>query len=168
MQMLNNLRTLVKMIGAFALVIVISLIVNTLSWSSLTHQQTANGWTVHTYEVLKRADAIVAAMVDRETGVRGYLISGNTDFLEPFNAGEKNYKLAFDEVVKLTSDNAVQQKRLTELDALVKGWMTEVATKEISLMQDPATVEQARAMEIGGRKEMDGRNPCKGRGDFRR
>ncbi len=158
MQMLNNLRTLVKMIGAFALVIVISLIVNTLSWSSLTHQQTANGWTVHTYEVLKRADAIVAAMVDRETGVRGYLISGNTDFLEPFNAGEKNYKLAFDEVVKLTSDNAVQQKRLTELDALVKGWMTEVATKEISLMQDPATVEQARAMEIGGagKKWMDG------------
>ncbi len=158
MQLLNNLRTLVKMIAAFALVIVISLVVNALSWSSLSYQQTANGWTVHTYEVLKQAEAIVAAMVDRETGVRGYLISGNEDFLAPYNSGEKNYKAAFDDVVKLTSDNSTQQKRLADLDVLVKGWTAEVATKEIALMRNPATIEQARAMEMegAGKKWMDG------------
>jgi len=158
MKLLNNLGTLSKMIAAFALVIAISIVVNILSWSSLTYQQTANGWTVHTYEVLDRVDAIVAAMVDRETGVRGYLLSGDEAFLEPYEGGSKNYSEAFDKAVQLTSDNATQQKRFAELDALVKGWVTEVAEKEIALMKDPATVEQARAMEIGGagKKWMDG------------
>jgi len=158
MKFFNNLRTLVKMIAAFALVIVISLVVNVLSWSSLSYQQKANGWTVHTYEVLERVETIVAAMVDRETGVRGYLLAGKEDFLAPYIAGTEAYKKAFDEVVKLTSDNSTQQKRLAELDALVKGWTDEVASREIALMRDPATVEQARAMEIGGagKKWMDG------------
>ncbi len=158
MQLLNNMRTIVKMICAFALVIAISIIVNVLSWSSLSFQQTANGWTVHTYQVLQGVDRIVAAMVDRETGVRGYLLAGNEDFLAPYKAGTENYKKAFDEVVKLTSDNATQQKRLADLDVLVKGWTDEVASQEIALMKDPATVEQARAMEIGGagKKWMDG------------
>ncbi|QRF54024.1 HAMP domain-containing protein [Rhizobium rosettiformans] len=146
------------MIAAFGLVIAISVIVNIMSWSSLAYQQTSNGWTVHTYEVLDRVDAIVAAMVDRETGVRGYLLSGDEGFLEPYKAGSKNYQEAFDKAVQLTSDNATQQKRFAELDVLVKGWVTEVAEKEIALMADPATVEQARAMEIGGagKKWMDG------------
>ncbi|MDH4440582.1 MAG: methyl-accepting chemotaxis protein [Rhizobium sp.] len=158
MQLINNLRTIAKMICAFALVIAISIIVNVLSWSSLSYQQTANGWTVHTYEVLDGVDRMVAAMVDRETGVRGYLLAGNENFLEPYKAGSENYKKAFDEVVKLTSDNATQQKRLADLDVLVKGWTDEVASQEIALMKDPATVEQARAMEINGagKKWMDG------------
>ncbi|SIQ05794.1 methyl-accepting chemotaxis protein [Rhizobium sp. RU33A] len=158
MKLLNNLRTLTKMIAAFALVIAISFIVNVMSWSSLAYQQTANGWTVHTYEVLDRVDAIVAAMVDRETGVRGYLLSGNEAFLDPYKAGSTNYQEAFDKAVQLTSDNATQQKRFAELDALVKSWVTEVAEKEIALMKDPATVEQARAMEISGagKTYMDG------------
>ncbi|MDZ7875968.1 MAG: methyl-accepting chemotaxis protein [Rhizobium sp.] len=158
MKLLNNLRTLTKMIAAFGLVIAISFIVNILSWSSLAYQQTANGWTVHTYEVLDRVDAIVAAMVDRETGVRGYLLSGNEAFLGPYEAGSKNYQEAFDKAVQLTSDNATQQKRFAELDALVKSWVTEVAEKEIAFMKDPATVEQARAMEISGagKTYMDG------------
>ncbi|KQW32314.1 chemotaxis protein [Rhizobium sp. Root274] len=152
------MRTIAKMICAFALVIVISVVVNTLSWSSLSFQQTANGWTVHTYEVLQGVDDMVAAMVDRETGIRGYLLAGDEGFLAPYEAGTENYKKAFDQVVRLTSDNATQQKRLNELDALVTGWAEEVAVKEIALMKDPTTVEQARAMEIGGagKKWMDG------------
>ncbi|PYB77232.1 methyl-accepting chemotaxis protein [Rhizobium wuzhouense] len=158
MHLINNMRTIAKMICAFALVIVISVIVNALSWSSLSFQQTANGWTVHTYEVLQGVDDIVSAMVDRETGVRGYLLAGDEGFLAPYNAGSENYEKAFNEVVRLTSDNATQQKRLSELAALVKGWTEEVAAKEIALMKDPATVEQARAMEINGagKKWMDG------------
>ncbi len=150
MKLLNNLGTLTKMIAAFALVIAISILVNVMSWTSLSYQQTANGWTVHTYEVLAQVEDIVAAMVDRETGIRGYLLSGDEGFLAPYEAGTKNYKVAFDKAVQLTSDNATQQKRFAELDALVNGWVSEVAEKEIALMKDPATVEQARAMEISG------------------
>lgn len=163
MVLLNNMRTIAKMICAFALVIVISVVVNALSWSSLSYQQTANGWTVHTYEVLDRVDAIVAAMVDRETGVRGYLLSGDEAFLAPYEAGSKNYKEAFDKAVQLTSDNATQQKRFAELDALVKGWTEEVASKEIALMKDPGDRRTGtRHGNRRSRQEVDGRHTRQG------
>ena len=150
MKKINNLKTLTKMILAFGLVIAISFAVNALSWSSLSFQQKSNGWTVHTYEVLDQIDTIVAAMVDRETGLRGYLLSGNENFLEPYKSGTENYRAAFDKVVALTSDNAAQQKRFAELDALVTEWTGQVAEKEIALMKSAATMEQARGMEIAG------------------
>ncbi len=150
MKNINNLKTLTKMILAFGLVIAISFAVNALSWSSLSFQQKSNGWTVHTYEVLDQIDTIVAAMVDRETGLRGYLLSGNENFLEPYKSGTENYRAAFDKVVALTSDNAAQQKRFAELDALVTEWTGQVAEKEIALMKSAATMEQARGMEIAG------------------
>lgn len=158
MTLFNNLKILVKMVMGFALIIAISFVVNALSWSALSQLQKANGWTVHTYEVLAEVDNVVAAMVDRETGIRGFLLAGDETFLEPYNAGSANYQKAFDRVRSLTSDNQVQQARLAELDALVKGWTTEVASREIELMRDPATVEQARAMEVSGagKKWMDG------------
>ena len=150
MKKIDNLSTLTKMIMAFGLVMAISFVVNALSWSSLSFQQKSNGWTVHTYEVLDLVDNIVAAMVDRETGLRGYLLSGNENFLEPYKSGSENYRTAFDKAVALTSDNAAQQKRFAELDAYVKEWTSQVAEMEIKLMQSAATMDQARGMESAG------------------
>ncbi len=158
MQYIYNLRTIVKMLVSFTLIVLVSLVVNAFTWNSLSYLQSANGWTVHTYEVMDGVDGMVAAMVDRETGLRGYLLAGKEEFLEPYNAGSAAFAVAFDEVRKLTSDNATQQKRLDDLAGLVKGWTDNVAAKEIALMKDPSTVEQARAMEIegAGKKYMDG------------
>ena len=44
-----------------------------------------NQWVNHTYEVLNELDQLLTATVDAETGVRGYVISGNEVFLEPYN-----------------------------------------------------------------------------------
>ncbi|MGV8936343.1 MAG: methyl-accepting chemotaxis protein [Allorhizobium sp.] len=150
MQTINNIRTMAKMIAAFAMVMFVSIVVNALSWNSLAYQQTSNGWTVHTYEVLEGVNEITAAMADSQTGVRGFLITGKEDFLTLYNVGLENYKKAVEKVRSLTSDNATQQKRLAELDGFVKGWVDNVALKEIALMRDPATVEQARAMVSEG------------------
>ncbi|MCM2476875.1 HAMP domain-containing protein [Rhizobium sp. CG5] len=158
MQTINNIRTMAKMIAAFAMVILVSIVVNALSWNSLAFQQTSNGWTVHTYEVLEGVKEITAAMTDSQTGVRGFLITGKEEFLTPYSVGLEEYKTAIDKVRNLTSDNATQQKRLAELDEFVKGWIENVASKEIALMRDPATVEQARAMvtDRAGKNWMDG------------
>ena len=50
-------------------------------------RQTAN-WVDHTHVVIREAMKIVAAAVDMETGMRGYLLAGKEDFLGPYT--EKN------------------------------------------------------------------------------
>ena len=147
---ITNLPISIKMLMTFVVILVISLALNIVSFLSTNTQEDATKWTVHTYEVLSAVDEVVASMVNQETGVRGYLLAGDETFLEPQRAGAQQFEAAFKKAKSLTSDNPVQQARFDELLELVKGWQTDIAGKEIALMGNPATVDQARAMEIGG------------------
>jgi two-component system sensor histidine kinase EvgS len=40
----------------------------------------------HTYEVIDRANALLSALKDAETGERGYALTGDKSFLEPYLA----------------------------------------------------------------------------------
>jgi CHASE3 domain sensor protein len=43
-----------------------------------------NKWVNHTLEVLYEFDQVLNASIDGETGVRGYIITGNEALLEPY------------------------------------------------------------------------------------
>ena len=43
----------------------------------------------HTYEVIGRLDALLAELIDVETGARGYALSGEERFLEPYQRGSR-------------------------------------------------------------------------------
>jgi methyl-accepting chemotaxis protein len=156
---IDNMRIFVKIGLTFVILLVVSLAVNAVSWNSLSQQEQTSEWTIHTYQVLSKMDAVVAAMVDQETGIRGYLLAdGDEKFLDPQKAGKAHYAEAYATVRSLTSDNQVQQKRLSDLDALVQAWQTKVASQEIALMKDPATKQQGKMLEISGagKEYMDG------------
>ncbi|WP_374369941.1 methyl-accepting chemotaxis protein [Dongia sp.] len=158
MSALLNLKIAHKLVIGFAILIVLVSAVCTFIYTRVGFLDKSAGWTTHTYEVLETLDASLMGMINQETGVRGYLVSGDEGFLDPYHSGIKQYDEAFAKVKQQTSDNATQQGRLEELDALAKTWRNEVAEKEIALMADPATSEQARAMEASGagKKSMDG------------
>ncbi|OLP45649.1 methyl-accepting chemotaxis protein [Rhizobium oryziradicis] len=159
MNFVNNMRIFVKVGLAFFILLVVSIFVNTISWNSLSRQEQSSEWTNHTNKVLSKMDAVVAAMVDQETGIRGYLLSGGDEkFLDPQKAGKAHYTETYAAVRSLTSDNAVQQKRLSDLDALVQAWQTKIVAQEIALMKDPATKEQGQQLETSGagKQYMDG------------
>jgi methyl-accepting chemotaxis protein len=159
MGIIDDMRIFMKVGVTFVILLVVSLAISAVSWNSLSHQEESSGWTVHTYQVLAKMDDIVAAMVDQETGIRGYLLSGGDEnFLEPQKAGKETYAAAYAAVRALTSDNQVQQKRLADLDATVQEWQTKVVAQEIALMKDPATKEQGQKLEISGagKHYMDG------------
>src|SRR5688500_14744778 len=75
----------------------------------------ATDWNTHTYKVLDAGQSMLLDMVNIETGLRGFIASGDEKFLEPLKAGEAKFKGDFEEARKLTSDNAAQQARLAKL-----------------------------------------------------
>ncbi|WFU06604.1 methyl-accepting chemotaxis protein (plasmid) [Rhizobium sp. CB3171] len=153
----NNIKILSKIALVFALLLAISTVVNIISFTSMTTQEKAADWTDHTHAVLGTVSNIVAAMVDQETGMRGYLLSGDEKFLAPQKAGAKAYAENIAEVRNLTSDNPAQQKRLDELATLVEGWTNDVVVQEMKLMTSKDTAQQARDLEVAGvgKKWMD-------------
>jgi methyl-accepting chemotaxis protein len=158
MSWINNLRVTAKLTIAFTAICLVIGVGSFTIYRSLGIIGTTTGWTVHTYVVLEQLNKLVEGMVNSETGVRGFLISGDTGFLAPFESGQSDYQAAAAEVAHLTSDNPKQQARIEKVKELGGGWLKEVALKEIALMKDPATQSKAREMEASGagKKFMDG------------
>ena len=158
MSWFTNLRIGGKLLAAFAALIAITGIISIANYSTLSSIQASIGWTIHTYRVLQTTDAVLAAMIDQETGLRGYLVSGDEAFLAPYRVGGQAFDRALAEVKSLTADNPQQQARLEELRKHAETWRRTVAEKEIALMSKAETREEARAMEAKalGKSSMDG------------
>jgi two-component system sensor histidine kinase EvgS len=62
------------------------LLVAVLSFWSFRQTEAAAELRKHTYAVINRADALQSELTDAETGERGYLLTGNEAFLEPYLA----------------------------------------------------------------------------------
>lgn len=59
--------------------------------NDLTELKELNASVEHTYKVIAKAQSIVAAAVDMETGMRGFLLAGQDQFLEPYVNGKNNF-----------------------------------------------------------------------------
>jgi methyl-accepting chemotaxis protein len=147
---LNNLSFRNKTMFGFAGVIVVMFSLGAAMLAMIGEARDGVRWTKHTYNVIGQLNSIVAAMVDQETGLRGYLLAGDEQFLEPFDAG----KAAFDEATEIVANVTTDNPRAQELIAQIKNegllWRAQHADAAIALMQDPATVEQAQNLEISG------------------
>ncbi len=158
MSFFTNLKIGRKLAASFAALVVLSAAVSAIIYNEVAFVKKSSGWTTHTYQVLEGLNGIVGAMVNQETGLRGYLVSGDEAFLDPYKNGKLAFDKAFAQVRELTADNATQQGRLQEIAAFAKTWQTDIAEKEIALMGKPETVEEAHKLEASGagKTSMDG------------
>jgi len=79
----------------------------------------ANRWVRHTDEVRLQIALLGATLLDAETGLRGYLFTGNESFLAPYEQAHARWHGQLDEVRRLTSDNLEQQARIHELEGVI-------------------------------------------------
>ena len=100
-----NLPISRKLMAAFAAVVVVVFASSAIVFDRLRVIEWAHDWRVHTIDVLDTLQNAMDAMLDQETGLRGYLITGDENFLEPYHRGGKAYAAAFQKIKDLTSDN---------------------------------------------------------------
>ena len=106
--------------------------------------------SIHTYKVLDHANSMLAAIVDQETGLRGYLVGGTNDFLEPYENGHTRFQQELAYLVTALDGNPEQQDRLRAINVAEEQWRTDFAERAIALMSNPATQEEARMIEASG------------------
>ncbi|WP_371347298.1 methyl-accepting chemotaxis protein [Ancylobacter sp. IITR112] len=147
---MKNLAIRTKIMLAFGLVLIASLVTGGVILQAQSAVRQNVDWTVHTYDVLEHIDGMMAAMVDQETGLRGYLITGNEANLAPLRAGEAAFVADWTEAKSLTSDNPTQQERLEAVRQQVEAWKRDVATFAINLMKS-GSAEGAREVEYAGK-----------------
>src|SRR5712691_8283235 len=142
-------------LAGFVAAAVILVLVGWESYRNTARFAEAAGGRKHTYEVLRNLDETVARLVDAETGQRGYLLTGEESYLEPYRAAIKNIDQTIGNLRSLTSDNPNQQKRIQILEPLVERKLTELQHTIDVRKNEGLTAANKMVLEGSGKRWMD-------------
>lgn len=111
------------MVVGFALLILAGLAAAAAALASAD----ADAWAVHSAEV-RRAEARLSRLIqEAETGQRGFLLTGDLTYLDPFTTARRELPAAEAELRYLTGDNAEQQARLDQVRPIISEKVAELA-----------------------------------------
>jgi methyl-accepting chemotaxis protein len=79
-----------------------------------------------------------------ETGMRGFLLAGKDEFLDPYRQGKQNFYQQLAVLQATGSDNPAQVKLLAEIKANIQGWNDQVT--------DPAIGQAQTLVAVGSRR----------------
>jgi PAS domain S-box-containing protein len=115
-----------KIAVVFVLVLLIVGIVGVQSYLGIERVTETNRWVVHTHEVMEKLEHVLSVLKDAETGQRGFVLTGENRYLEPYNAASAEIEKDIDDAASLTKDNPEQQQALKELRNLSRGKLDEL------------------------------------------
>ena len=98
-----------RIILAFCFSIAILILIGTYAYRSTDQYKSASDWVTHTEEVISSAQSILLDIQEIETAQRGYVITGESKYLEPYNNSIKTIESSNSKLRDFISDNPVQQ-----------------------------------------------------------
>jgi PAS domain S-box-containing protein len=109
----------------------------------------------HSNEVMLILEHVLSLVKDAETGQRGYLITGDEHYLEPYRDARTAIDDAQQRLALLTLDEPAQQASLAELQGHIAAKLAELANAiQIRREQGFAAAQQLVLTDLG-KKEMD-------------
>jgi signal transduction histidine kinase len=118
----------------FALATILLVVAGVVTYGRLVELREANRWVEHTLTVQTSLAQALSLVTDAETGQRGFLLTGQTSYLEPYDAAVTRLPPQLERIRRLTSDNPGQQARVDALERLSRQKLAElsatVATRE--------------------------------------
>ena len=129
-------------------------------WNSIKTMSQTDEMVAHTYQVIKQSDGLINSMVDQETGLRGYAIAGQEEYLEPYYGGKQAFDAYLASAKTLTSDNPAQQLRFDKVAKDAMGWQAyaqETIVLRENIHQGEVFVKQLETLLASGigKQKMD-------------
>ena len=109
-----------KIGSGFGLALILLFIVGAVSYDSITNLVETANIVAHTHLVRFQLSELLLHLTDIEDGMRGYIITGEERYLEPYQTGVARANGDLQNVKNLTADNPAQQRRLALLEPLVE------------------------------------------------
>ena len=117
---MNHSWTFGKKIAAgFALSFVLMAMIGVAAYRSINTLSNTSQMVAHTHRVLDRLAEVLNVLQDAEIGGRGYIITGDESFLQPYQNAETKIMTVVNDLRALIVDNPAQQKRLSQAEPIV-------------------------------------------------
>ena len=130
---------------------VASVVLAAITWWQLASRLASSRKAV---AIRQQVDGVFKSLLDIETSERGYIITGDKQFLEPLNEGVTNLPGQFDHLMDLTRDNPSLLKGVTDLRVQAGVFLNYM--NEVIKTRDHGFDKAAKLVASGeGRKRMD-------------
>lgn len=135
-------------------VVVVQLIGGVFVYNSARNLRDDATLVTHTYEVLDTLEGVISTMKDAETGERGYLLTGDPAYLEPYNAAVVAIKQAVANLKQLTKDNPQKQAIIPVLNESVTTKLNHLE-ETIALQRTDPEAARREVLTGFGKEAMD-------------
>ena len=109
-------------------VAIVVLVIGVITYNGIVETRAASAWVDHTHQTIDRTRAILSDLKDAETGQRGFILTGNEAYLEPYTNALAALAADTSALRLLTADNSIEQHRLDQLASVISERLDELDT----------------------------------------
>ncbi len=144
-----------KIAAGFGVSFLLLAVIGFVAYRSIDTLARTSVMVTHTHDVLNQLSFLLGRMTDAETGQRGFVITGDDAFLEPYRGASDDVTRTIADLRSLTSDNPAQQRRLDQAEQLIAAKFTELQ-RIIDIRRSRDLQAAAAEVQAGaGKKFMD-------------
>ena len=122
-----NMKIGTRILAGYGLALLVVGAVGVVAYRATAELVDSAGWVTHTHKVKEALSNVLSSVKDAETGQRGFVLTGEQRYLEPYAAAIKVVDRHIQDLREMTSDNPNQQKRLATLQPIVANKLAELA-----------------------------------------
>ncbi|QYJ91176.1 diguanylate cyclase domain-containing protein [Shewanella halotolerans] len=106
-------------------------------------------WVNHTHTLLSYSDKLLLAVANAETGQRGYLLTGQKHYLQPYHLSLHTINDLLKQITLLTRDNLKQQQLLARLSTEIERKIAELKESIALFEKDPMAAMALVRSDVG-------------------
>jgi diguanylate cyclase (GGDEF)-like protein/PAS domain S-box-containing protein len=108
-----------KIVTGFGLMLAALIVVGVVSYRNTRQLLRDSNRVAHSHDILDELNGTLSTMKDAETGQRGFIITGDEQYLEPYNTSISRINRHLERLRELTAENPEQKRRLHNLELAV-------------------------------------------------
>ncbi len=122
-----NMKIGTRILTGYGLALLVVGAVGIVAYRATTELVDSADWVTHTHKVKETLAQTLSSLKDAETGQRGFLLTGEERYLEPYTEALKVINGNMQELRELTADNPRQQTRIAALQSQATNKLAELA-----------------------------------------
>jgi PAS domain S-box-containing protein len=147
----SKFRSLLRRVIVIPMVLTAAL-AGLLLWESFDLNRSLQ-WVDHTDQVLDQSARLLKLLVDVETGMRGYLATGDETLLQPYLEGTMRFDSEYHTLYRLVDDDSSQKQRLEDVGAGYAAWVG--YTNQAIALRRTGRADGAFYESLQGKRGMD-------------
>jgi methyl-accepting chemotaxis protein len=153
---LSRLSINARLIAAFSMVVAILIALIAVATVSQGKQSKAQQVSVHTYQVIDQINLLNDAIVNMQSGVRAFMLTGLDESLQPLSAGRAEYEKHLTRLREFAKNPKVRE-HLETLDRQQKEWIKQAVEPSIEFRKEVITGGASMADVVALEREDPGK-----------